>query len=606
MKINLTLQFCILVAIPLIFEILFVAMLGFFIAQAEQEAEAAFHSAQISNGTNKLVHDMFQMTSISRSELIRSISSEGCETAIAKIRSDLDELRSTVQDNHREEFIVENCADAGEEAYGLIEQLRHKLEAGASLELTDELSPLKNKLRSCVTRMVSKDLLEMGETEKANALKSHATQLHFRKRIKWLLLAGVIFNVLLTLAVTAVISRSILGRLKIMVDNIYRLASSMPLNRLVGGTDEISQLDRTFHQLNYALAESKKREQALIDHSLDVICSIDEHYRFRAVNPACQKMFGFTEKELLGKNLEEVIFSEDWKLFNHTLYDVVQNDTEVEFETRIQRKDGTVTHVLWTVHWVMSERLIFCVVHDITERKEAERMRQEVVAMVSHDLRTPLSTIGSYFEMLSTGMFGELTQRGMQLLKVAESNISRMVNLTNDLLDIEKSKAGMLTVNCTEVALNDLLDKSIKSVTNLASDHEVRLEMKPTSLSVYADANRVTQVLVNLLSNAIKFSPKQGTISIHAEEKAGRATIFVTDQGRGVPDNLKQTIFERFQQVEIADAADKGGSGLGLAICKAIVELHGGQIKVEDNGGQGSIFSFSLALAETKANAGVS
>ncbi len=603
MKINLTQQCGILVAIPLVFEILFVAMLAFFITQAEQEAEAAFHSAQISNGTNKLVHDMFQMASITRGELIKSMSSEGCTTAIAKIRADLDELRDVVKTNHKEEAIVENCSDAGEEAYGLIEQLRHKLEFGGSLELMDELSPLRSKLKSCITRMVSKDLLEMGETEKENALKSHATQLHFRTQIKWLLLAGVIFNIVLTLIVAAVISKSIVGRLKTMVDNIYRLASSMPLNHLVGGTDEISELDKSFHQLNLALAESKQREKALTDHSLDVICSIDDKFRFRGLNPACEKVFGFREKDLLGKSLREILIEEDWERVIKTFYDVIENEIKSEFETRIKQKNGTMTDVLWTVHWVKSEKLVFCVVHDITERKEAERMRQEVVTMVSHDLRTPLATIGSYFEMLATGMFGALSQRGMQLLNVAESNIARMVNLTNDLLDIEKSKAGMLTVHCTEVKVHDLLEKSVRSVANLASNQEVHLEMNQTNLSVYADSNRVTRVLVNLLSNAIKFSPKKGVIKIDAEEKNGMAYISVLDQGRGVPDDLKRTIFERFQQVEIADAADKGGSGLGLAICQAIVELHGGEIKVEDNYGQGSIFSFSLMLSANSVNA---
>jgi len=602
MKINLTQQCIILAAIPLVFEILFVAMLAFFIAQAEQEAESAFHSAQVSNGTNKLVHDMFLMASITRGELFKGLSSDGCNNAIAKIRADLGELRYAVKDNHKEEAIVENCSDAGEEAYVLIEQLRHKLEQGGALAMMDDLSPLRNKLRSCVTRMVSKDLLEMGEAEKENALKSHEIQQYFRKQIKWLLLAGVIFNIVLAVIVTAIISKSIVGRLKIMVDNTYRLASSLPLNRLVSGSDEISELDRTFHQLNLALAESKQREQALMDHSLDVICSIDEKNRFRAVNLACQKMFGSSEKDLLGKSLREVVLSDDWENFKKILYEVVENDTKAEFDIRIKHKDGTLADVRWTVHWVKTEKLVFCVVHDITERKEAERMRQEVVAMVSHDLRTPLSTIASYFEMLGTGMFGSLTERGTHLLQVAESNITRMVSLTNDLLDLEKSKAGMLTISCTQLKLSDLLERSLKCVANLASNHHVRLEMSQTNLNVYADSNRVTQVIVNLLSNAIKFSPKEGVIEIRTEEKDGMAIISVFDQGRGVPENLKQTIFERFQQVEVADAADKGGSGLGLAICKAIVDLHGGEIKVEDNVGQGSIFSFSLKLAEKTAN----
>ena len=106
------------------------------------------------------------------------------------------------------------------------------------------------------------------------------------------------------------------------------------------------------------------------------------------------------------------------------------------------------------------------------------------------------------------------------------------------------------------------------------------------------------QVLINLLSNAIKFSPKESTIKVYAEKSGGIAMIHVVDQGRGIPENMKEAVFERFHQVEITDAVDKGGSGLGLAICKACVELHGGKIKIENNSDIGSTFSFSLPLAE--------
>lgn len=308
-------------------------------------------------------------------------------------------------------------------------------------------------------------------------------------------------------------------------------------------------------------------------------------------------MFGRPTNKLLGRIIGEVLTADEKENVREALYSTIINESKTEFEARVLQQGGKIIEVLWSAQWVLEKKLLFCVVHDITRRKDAERMRQEVIAMVSHDLRTPLATISSYFQMLATGMFGALSERGAHLLQVAESNIARMVNLTNDLLDLEKSKAGMLTIDRREIELNGLLDQAVKSVTSLASNQDVHLEMIPTNLSVYADANRVTQVLVNLLSNAIKFSPKRGAVRVRAEEKNGMAYIYVSDQGRGVPEELKEQIFDRFQQVEIADAVDKGGSGLGLAICKAIVDLHAGEIKVANNIDQGSTFSFSLTIA---------
>ncbi len=171
-----------------------------------------------------------------------------------------------------------------------------------------------------------------------------------------------------------------------------------------------------------------------------------------------------------------------------------------------------------------------------------------------------------------------------------------MLSLINDLLDLEKSENGMLTLERSDIKLNDVLDQCIKSIESLAAQKEVHLDLAITDLEVFADSHRLLQVMVNLVSNAIKFSPKDGTVKVWATAKDDMATVYVADEGRGVPEHLKEIIFERFHQVEVADAIEKGGSGLGLAICKVIVELHGGTISVENNTDRGSTFSFSLPI----------
>jgi len=597
-KLNLSQKSVLLVAIPLLFELLFLGILAYLNMQAEEEAVRAFRSAQVSNDSNKLIRDMFQIGSLTRREISSQISSEDYKSTVTSIRSDLAELAKAVKDSPSESAIVERCNDATEEAYELVERLRKSMGADGAMALMSQPDSIKLRLRSCINRMVSSDLMSMAQREKEKAEQSHLAQGQFRKQIELLLVVGVVFNIGLTIFVALILSKRIVGRLNCLVDNSYRLASGLPLNPHLAGDDEIANLDLSFHNMANALAEAKQREKSLIENSLDVICSLDGNARFTDVNPASEQVLGYTRDDLLGLNLRAIIVDEDVNPFNHSISEATSGKSEMRFETRVKHKGGKIVHLDWSIRWVPFEKRFVCVGHDITERKEVERMKQEFMAMVSHDLRTPLATMSSFHQMLATGMFGDLTERGQHLLQVVERNENRMLTLINDLLDLEKSESGRLTLNCSSAELNDLLDQSVKSVSGLAARQEVHLSVTPTDLVVNADTNRVLQVLVNLLSNAIKFSPKNGSIRISTQPHNGMAHVYIADEGRGVPNHLKETIFERFHQVEIADAVDKGGSGLGLAICKAIVELHGGAIKVEDNTNGGSIFSFTLPLAD--------
>src|SRR5262249_29694516 len=152
----------------------------------------------------------------------------------------------------------------------------------------------------------------------------------------------------------------------------------------------------------------------------------DANGKVTAANPACERILGYPNHMILGNNLRNILVSEDIHNFNQSLAATASDKTEA-LEARIKQKNGNIVDVLWSLHWVQSEQSFFCVGHDITERKEVERLKQQFMAMVSHDLRTPLATIVNYLEMLSAGLFGELSHKGNHLLKIAEENASRML-----------------------------------------------------------------------------------------------------------------------------------------------------------------------------------
>jgi signal transduction histidine kinase len=176
-----------------------------------------------------------------------------------------------------------------------------------------------------------------------------------------------------------------------------------------------------------------------------------------------------------------------------------------------------------------------------------------------------------------------------------------MTTLINDLLDMDRLEAGMLVLNKSNISLSTSFDQAIHSVKPIADKRDVEIVVVPSDVTVLADPDRVIQVLVNLLSNAVKFSAQGGKVTLSALGTTSGVEISVADEGRGIPPNMLDSIFDRFRQVRASDAQESRGTGLGLAICKALVELHGGTILVRSEIGKGSVFTFTLPFAVTAA-----
>lgn len=230
------------------------------------------------------------------------------------------------------------------------------------------------------------------------------------------------------------------------------------------------------------------------------------------------------------------------------------------------------------------------------ELKELEEVKAQFVAMVSHDLRTPLTSVKGFLELLAGGVYGDLNETGEHRAGLAQRNITRLIGLINDLLDYEKLQSGKFNLDCREIDVASPINRSIDALRFFAEKENVGLETEDLKLKAYADEERLVQVLVNLISNSVKFSPKGAKVTVTAVTKENFVEFNVIDQGRGVPKELQEAIFERFKQVKTTDATEKGGTGLGLPICKALVECHGGRIGVESEEGQGSRFWFTIPV----------
>jgi signal transduction histidine kinase len=234
----------------------------------------------------------------------------------------------------------------------------------------------------------------------------------------------------------------------------------------------------------------------------------------------------------------------------------------------------------------------------VTQRHEIDRLRQEFMAMVGHDLRAPLTSIRGFLDLLGTNICGELNEKGLRKLKAADGAMDSLLTLIKDLLDIERSRAGMLTLDKKSLLFNDLVERAIESIRIQADSLNITILTNMPYSKVNVDGDRMVQTMVNFLSNALKFSPFGSTIFIAGRTQGDWFEVRVRDQGRGIPEEFQDKIFDRFQQVKATDAVvATGGSGLGLAICKAIIEQHGGTVGAESKEGQGSTFWFRVPIS---------
>ena len=457
----------------------------------------------------------------------------------------------------------------------------------------------------------------------------------------------------------------------------------------------------------------------LIQHAVDVICVIDLKCTILSVNPASRTVWGYSPDELIGKQVTDFLSSDDVKNTMKAIVGAEKSIDRIFFENRFRKKSGAIVDLLWSAHLSASDRGLFCIAHDITDRKRAERLlkeseerirsiletmpagvavinqngtiefmnkaalelthykrnesntlqasrlfsffndtsfeqligaqefgasrdcqiasstgerfpaeastcklswsessaclvvfldatikyevertKREFFAMVSHDLRTPLTTISLIFSYLLDGLGGDLSKDATEFASRGFESCQRLMTLVQDLLDLEKMRAGKFVMDIVETSISEVISAAVSAVEPYAESQSISLSQELTELQCLCDGGRIIQVLINLLSNAIKFSVPDGTVYIVAQVEANHVKISVRNRGPVIAADKLSSIFEKFEQANSRGAEERRGTGLGLAISKTLVEQHGGKIWAESSEEAGTSFSFTLPLAE--------
>ncbi|MEG4202435.1 PAS domain S-box protein [Microcoleus sp. Pol7_A1] len=360
----------------------------------------------------------------------------------------------------------------------------------------------------------------------------------------------------------------------------------------------VLQRTRELESSQAELRESEALFRSLSESSPVGIFKIDTNGKCTYTNPRCQAIGGFAPAAALGNRWMRFIHREDIKLILSKWPESQSLDGEFSCEFRHIQRDGTIRFCRLKTAPIFSDRdqLIGHVgtVTDITESRAIEKMKNEFISIVSHELRTPLASIRGSLGLLAAGVLKDQPETAKQMLEIASSDTERLVRLVNDILDLERLDASQVILVKQWCDAAVLMRKSAEAVLSVAAENNINLSILPETAKIWADPDRIVQLLVNLLSNAIKFSAPESTVTVRVEDLGDRVLFEVKDRGRGIPADKLETIFGRFQQVDASDSRQKGGTGLGLAICRSIVQQHGGRIWAESVLSEGSSFYFTV------------
>ena len=364
-----------------------------------------------------------------------------------------------------------------------------------------------------------------------------------------------------------------------------------------------------------------RQRELILESAGDGIYGIDMEGRVSFINQAGAAALGYTPGQLAGHDILELVHhghagQPAYTRANNPILQALRRAEPIRMRDEIfVRKDGVALPVEYSAAPILDAGQISGMVvafQDVSERLRLEKMKDEFISTVSHELKTPLAALRGSLGLILSGSLDKRPEKQKQLVELAISNCDRLTRLVNDILDFDKIRSGRLPLQRDNVDAANLLRRAGDIAHPAATQAHIRIRVEAPACTVFADEQRCLQVLSELLTNAIKFSGPDTTIRLSAlcpgeqgpvDLAAGPPEVrfLIEDQGRGIAPDKLEAIFDSFKQGDSSDSRTLGGTGLGLALCRSIVEQHGGRIWAESQLGKGSRFLFTLPAATPAA-----
>jgi PAS domain S-box-containing protein len=356
-------------------------------------------------------------------------------------------------------------------------------------------------------------------------------------------------------------------------------------------------------QENFNLKIKEEKLRILVENIKDyAIFLLDNHGYITTWNSGAEQIKQYKSSEIIGQHFS-IFYTEEAKQRNHPQEELklaLKNGRYEEEGWRV-KKDGSLFWANVIITPIFDDEGLLVgfgkVTRDLSERKKIENLKNEFISVVSHELRTPLTSVRGSLSLILESDLTTFSEKNIHLLRIANNNCDRLARLVDDVLDIEKLQEGHLVFHFNELNLKPLIQEAVRLNELFSAKYNVQVvSYAIKDAYVYADEDRLMQVLTNLLSNAVKFSSEGSLVEVTMGKNTKYVSIFVRNRGEGIPAKYKQQVFERFFQVDSTSARKKEGSGLGLAISKEIVERHKGAINYYSIINKKTTFYFRIPL----------
>lgn len=448
------------------------------------------------------------------------------------------------------------------------------------------------------------------------------------------ILASAVVGVLLSFILAFLVARKLAGPLRALAHGAQRIEGGDLSQRVVvDQADEVGMLANSFNRMASALAERDRiirdntrelrelneqlekkvaertgelrmemgRLEAILTSMAEGVVVTDHDDQVILCNPAAQKIFDLFPHRVLNQPIEDVCDAGGFCVlvdYIRRMREEGEQATAREEETEVRGKKLKVN-----VAPLLDEAGGFAgavmSIRDVTMEEEVDRMKNEFISTVSHELKTPLTSIkGSLQFIINKGKW--LTDTERELLTVCLRNTDRLIRLINDILDVSKMEAGKVELSFKPESIGALAMYAIEEIKGFAMSRNVSIinNVRDGLPRIYCDHDRLIQVLTNLLANAVKFSPEGKIVMVNAKREGNYVAVSVVDLGKTIKWSDRDKLFKKFQQIARAETMDRGGTGLGLAICKEIIERHHGRIFYQEGGAGGNVFTFTVPVYE--------
>lgn len=345
-------------------------------------------------------------------------------------------------------------------------------------------------------------------------------------------------------------------------------------------------------------SEHQKMFQVLIEKSSDCIMMLKLDGEIIYNSPSVSGITGYSADDLRGRQLWSLLLAEEVTNVKEKFYQIASHpDKSIQFVHQLKHKNG---HVIWidsTIINLIEEPLVKGIVinfTNVTDRVVRERQMEDFIGIASHELKTPLTSLKAYTQVLEMRMKKENNSTSVILVNKIDKQINRVVGMIFNLLDVTKLQSGIMNLNVSDFDFNDLVYEVVEGIQGSCEKHQVVTDLGPSAV-IHGDKERIGQVITNLISNAIKYSPDANSVCVTTAIEDNVLKTFVTDYGIGIPESEIRSVFGRFYRVQSVKESFQG-LGLGLFISSQIIERHSGEMGVTSKVDEGSTFWFSLPL----------